>query len=149
MSDLDTLARVPVFSGLSEPQLRAVLEVVRPQRVPQGTVIIQEGKSGDSLFILTRGSVEVTKRLGLASVTLASEKEKTIVRLDAPQFFGEMGLLENAERSATVMALGGCDLLEIIRLDFERLPCRPEHRRHPFVAAAAHRPGPGQTHDGP
>ncbi len=122
MSDIETLQGIPLFHGLSAAQLRAITSIASPQRVPADAVILREGDRGDALFILAAGSVEVTKRLGLVgSMPLDVVKEKTLVRLDAPQFFGEMGLLEDAERSATVTALGECELLKVSRADFERL----------------------------
>ncbi|MBI4321488.1 MAG: cyclic nucleotide-binding domain-containing protein [Chloroflexi bacterium] len=122
MSDVDALRAIPIFAGLAEAQLGVILSTVRPQMVPSGAIILREGEQGDSLFILARGSVEVTKQLGLAlTVPVEGVKEKTLVRLDAPQFFGEMGLLQDTERSATVTARGECALLEIAKADFEHL----------------------------
>ncbi|MBI3976729.1 MAG: cyclic nucleotide-binding domain-containing protein [Chloroflexi bacterium] len=122
MSNGDQLRTMPLFGELTEEQLAAVLGVGRRQHVPAGAVILREGDRTDSLYILVGGSVEVTKRLGLATVDRANEpKEKTLVHLTAPQCFGEMGLLEKAERSATITAERECELLEITRADFERL----------------------------
>ena len=122
MSELDVLRNVPLFAGLSQAQLEAVVRAVRPHCVAVDQAILSEGEQGDSMFILVKGSVEVSKRLGpLASVSENGAKEKVLVRLHAPQFLGEMGLLEGTERSATVTARSECNLLELTQSDFERL----------------------------
>lgn len=122
MSDLALLRAMPLFAGLSDAQLQAVAAVLRPRAVPAGTAILREGDTSDALFILARGVVEVTKRFGFAlEQRVAPSKEKTLICLTAPQFFGEMGLLERSARSATITARTDCDLLEIGCADFERL----------------------------
>ena len=117
-----SLHALSLLRGLSESQLQSFLRAARMRRVEREAVILREGDQGDSLLILTRGSVTVTKRLGLTVAGPIDEaKAKVLVRLNAPQFFGEMGLLEGVERSATVTASEECTLLEISRSDFERL----------------------------
>ncbi|MBI4492728.1 MAG: cyclic nucleotide-binding domain-containing protein [Chloroflexi bacterium] len=122
MSEVEALGTIPLFDGLTEAQVGELLSVVQWRRFAAGATILREGERGDSLFILTSGTVQVSKRLGLAIAGgAAAAAEKTLVRLTAPQFFGEMGLFEMAERSATVIAFSECKLLEISRSDFERL----------------------------
>ncbi|MBM2811667.1 MAG: cyclic nucleotide-binding protein [Chloroflexi bacterium] len=122
MSINHSLEGMPLFDGLSEEQLGRLLSLTERTVVPDGAVILEEDGLGDSLFILASGSVDVTRRLGRAhGFAIDDPKEKTIVRLEAPQFFGEMGLLENAERSATITAHGACELLELTRADFSKL----------------------------
>lgn len=122
MNDLAALRDLTLFAGLSEEQLAAAASVGRRRRASAGMAILREGERGDSLFVLLAGSVETTKRLGLAAEAPGeTEREKVLVRLVAPQVFGEMGLLEDAERSATVTAQTECELLEVSRADFEKL----------------------------
>lgn len=123
MSDVDALRGVELFDGLTDAQLGSLHKVAREHSVPAGTVIVHEGGlGGDVLFVLTGGSVGVTKRLGLTAESPDDgARQKTIVRLEAPQAFGEMCLIEDAERSATITAHSDCKLLEIGRADFERL----------------------------
>lgn len=122
MNDVELLRATPLFAGLTDAQFEAVSRVVRRQKVPMGKAILREGERTDSVFILGSGTVEVTKRFGFAAEDATSErKQKTLIRLTAPQFFGEMGLLEQSERSATITARSACELLEITRADFEGL----------------------------
>lgn len=122
MSDLALLQAMPLFAGLRDAQLQAVSTVLRPRSVLADAVILCEGDESDALFLLASGTVEVTKRFGFAvEERVAPTKQKTLIRLTAPQFFGEMGLLERSERSATITARTACDLLVITCADFEQL----------------------------
>ncbi len=90
-----------------------------PGIFPAGEVIIREGDPGDSLFIMQSGEVEITKQLTLV-LDEDTPKERVFIRLNAENgvYFGEMGLLENETRSATVTALTDCSLLELHQKDF-------------------------------
>lgn len=120
---LQLFSKVSIFQGLSWPQLSSLLYVAKARTSDPGELIIQEGGEGDSLFILANGSVEITKTMTLVAKQDLTNVEKTLVRLDGsePVCFGEMGMLERAERSATVTATSPCRLYEIARADFERL----------------------------
>ena len=120
MSDLTPLRGIVLFAGLSDAQLGGIAAVVRRREARAGATIFREGEPGDSLFILARGSVDTTKRFGLLS-SEAAARQKVLVQLTAPQFFGEMVLLEDAERSATVTAATDCVLYELARAEFARL----------------------------
>lgn len=122
MSVTESLRQTPLFAGLSEAQFESLIAVARPRRASNGEVILKEGGESTSLLILTSGAALVSRRLGLASAAEDDEAtEKTLVRLPAPQFFGEMALLGETRRTATISAAGECELLEIGRHDFERL----------------------------
>jgi CRP-like cAMP-binding protein len=68
-----------------------------------GEVIVKEGSSGTEMYIISTGAVRVTK--------LMNDKEVELARLDRGDFFGEMSLLENVPRSATVTAVGTTKVL--------------------------------------
>lgn len=122
MEHLDSIRAVPLFDGLTESQLQIILDMTTRRGVAAGTTILQEGEHSYSLFVLLRGQVDVTKLLGLtAGAPIDLAKDKTIVRLAAPQFFGEMAILGDAVRTATVVASTECDLLELRQADFDRL----------------------------
>jgi CRP/FNR family transcriptional regulator, cyclic AMP receptor protein len=116
------LRDIPVFKGLTDVQLATVAAVLKRTRVRSGKVIIREGDRAGSLYVLTSGSVGTSRRMGLAAQGPDQpEKRKVLVHLSAPQFFGEMGLLTELERSASITADVECELLEFTREDFERL----------------------------
>ena len=115
------IAAIPLFRGLSDGQLQAVAAVLHEARAAQGDEILTEGEPGRSLFVLVGGTVETTKHLGVIGLDGATPRQKVLVKLSAPQFFGEIGLLEDTPRSATVRAATACELLELRREDFDRL----------------------------
>lgn len=120
--DVESLRGIPIFGPLSDGQLREVAAAVRRRVVPAGTVIFREGERSTSVYILVRGSASTTKRLGLAvRDPVETPKQKVLVHLAAPQFFGEVGLLSDLERSATITTESECEIIELARADFERL----------------------------
>ncbi len=121
------LANVPLFRGLSDEQRRAITAVLRQARARAGEEILTEGDPGRSLFILVDGTVETTKHLGVVGLDGETPRQKVLVKLSAPQFFGEIGLLEDTPRSATVRAATPCELLELRRDDFEALVASDVH----------------------
>lgn len=111
-----------MFRGLTQEQVQSFVKLGRPKKVGAGEPMLREGESGATMFILDEGEVEITRRLGLTTEDSAGPSHrKRLIRLAAPQIFGEMGLLEDAGRSATVTAITDCSVLEVTREDFQRL----------------------------
>ncbi len=119
MKDIDFFKKIFIFQDLQDEELQQVLNLAQPCSFSEKAFIIKEGDSGDSMYIMCEGDVEITKRL---TMTLDQDlpKEKRMIRLKAEDgvSFGEMALLENDTRSATVTALTDCRLLELSRDDF-------------------------------
>src|SRR5690606_20423621 len=105
------LPTVPLFSFLDEEAFIKVLSELQLRRYVKGNAIIQEGEPGDSFFILVEGDVQVSRQIGGKQVDLA--------RLHHGAVFGEMALITNAARTATVTALDDCDLLQLKRSSLE------------------------------
>lgn len=120
--EVEPLRGLTVFAGLTDAQLERVAGVLKRHAIPAGMEILTEGERSTSLFVLARGTVGTSKRLGLAvRGPTDAAKQKFLVQINAPQFFGEMGLLTDHERSATVTAQTECEVLELRREDFDRL----------------------------
>jgi CRP/FNR family cyclic AMP-dependent transcriptional regulator len=119
MDDLAFYNKIFIFQDLNEEELQQVLHVAKPCFFATNSVIIKEGDSGDSMYIMGQGEVEITKRLTMV-LDQDLPKEKRMIHLKAEDgvSFGEMALLENDTRSATVTALTDCHLLELNREDF-------------------------------
>jgi CRP/FNR family transcriptional regulator, cyclic AMP receptor protein len=96
------LATVPLFHNAPDRALDVAASVVRSRRFEPGTVLFQEGDSGDALYILASGLVKLSK------IDLGGH-EKTLALLQPPEFFGEMALLGQATRSATAVTLSTVD----------------------------------------
>jgi signal transduction histidine kinase len=115
---LDELRKIPLFADLSEEDLEQLYQMAETVSVPAGELVLQEGDQGDSLFVVLSGELEVTKRQGSQDVLLALYKPG--------QFFGEMALLEQAPRSASVRTLQESRLLVVSQVAFQTLlSCSP------------------------
>lgn len=110
------LRSVDVFRPLSDDERRTAAAAFRHLHYSAGERILGEGEPGDSLFLIDRGEVEVSKRLGGVRRVLA--------RLGAGQFFGEMALLTGESRAASVTAVGDVDLFMLDKAGFERVLAR-------------------------
>ena len=89
---VERLAQVPIFSGCSKKELQTIARAVCPIEHEAGTVIAAEGEPGAGLFVIDKGS---------ADVTIGGRK---VNHLEAGEFFGEMALLDGGPRTATVTA---------------------------------------------
>jgi len=78
-----------------------------------GQIVFCEYEPGDAFYLIQSGRVKIVKIFG--------NIEKTIDILKPGEFFGEMALLENAPRSASIIAIDDCKLLEFNRNNFEVL----------------------------
>ena len=108
------LAGIELFSELNEAELREIAALAQTRSAPTDTTIFHEGDPADSIFLVVGGRVKV--------VTTSSDgKEFILSVLGAGQVFGEMGLLEAAPRSASVVSITEVELLVIKRDDFDRL----------------------------
>jgi len=120
----DLLKEIPIFADLTEDQLNEVIGIISRESFAKGSIIVREGERGDTMYILERGTVEVSKTLTLKITRHdLGRMEKTLIKLRGEEhpFFGEMALLESDERSATITAAEDSELLVIKREDFERL----------------------------
>jgi CRP-like cAMP-binding protein len=119
--------KIYLFQDLEDREIEQILGLTSPRQFPAGQVIIREGEPGDSMYIMVGGEVEITKQLTLV-LDEDTPKERVMIRLKAEDgvYFGEMSLLENAARSATVTALTDCSLLELSQKDFLKL-VREDH----------------------
>lgn len=107
-------AVLALFPGHDDPAVRSALETAVLQSFPPGETIIQEDDPAEDFYVIVRGSVEVTRRSGVASLHLAT--------LTEGQFFGEIGLLQDVPRTATVVAGDrGTETLVLGREAFQRI----------------------------
>ena len=106
---LELLAQVPLFAGSSKRQLRGILEWTKEYRYKPGATIVQEGARGKELFVLLEGKATV------------SRNGKTVTRLAAGDFFGEMSVIDGRPRTATVVADEPVDCLVLKQADFRAL----------------------------
>jgi len=107
------LRSVPLFASFAEEPLRTLTTVVTRRSVTRGTIIMAAGDPTDSLYIVLSGRLKVM-------MSDADGKEVILTILGPGEFFGEMGLIDDAPRSASVIAIEPCELLAITRRDFRK-----------------------------
>jgi len=107
------LRTVPLFASFPDEQLRTLATVVSRRSASRGSIVIAAGDPTDSLYIILSGRLKVM-------MSDAEGKEVILSILSGGEFFGEMGLIDDAPRSASVVAIEPCELLVITRRDFKR-----------------------------
>jgi CRP/FNR family cyclic AMP-dependent transcriptional regulator len=107
------LKAVPLFSSFPEEQLRMLASVVARKSAPRSTIVMAGGDATDSLYIVLSGRLKVM-------MSDAEGKEVILSILGPGEFFGEMGLIDDSPRSASVVAIEACELLAITKRDFKK-----------------------------
>ena len=107
------LKAIPLFSSFPEDQLRMLTTVVGRKSVPRSTTVMGAGDPTDSLYIVLSGRLKVM-------MGDADGKEVILSILAPGEFFGEMGLIDDSPRSASVVTIEPCELLAIAKRDFKR-----------------------------
>jgi CRP-like cAMP-binding protein len=110
------LGQAPLFEGLSKKDLLALAKVTEDMEVPAGKVLCREGDIGHEFFVLVEGEVDV------------AQKGKRIATRQAPDVIGEIALIENVRRTATVTAKTPLRFFVLTRQSFWTLV-----DRHPQV----------------
>ena len=103
-----SVARVPLFARLDANAIASVAQLLKPRSVSANQVIVRRGDIADSMYFIMEGEVEV-------------DITPNPVRLKQGGFFGEIALVENIPRTATILSLTNCRLLVLETVDFERL----------------------------
>lgn len=108
---------VPLFSDLDPQRMVEVTRLLTPRLALPGEVIIRRGEPGHAMYFLASGTIEV-------------RFHDTRLRRETGEFFGEVALIKERTRTADVVAIGYCHLLELRASDFRRLL-----RRNPALKA--------------
>jgi len=107
--DPETLVgRVPMFQGLTQERIREITRLLKPQLAIPGETICSKGETGESMYFVSSGAIAV-------------QIEPQPVMLGSGDFFGEIALLKDAPRTASVVAETFSDLLILERRDFQKL----------------------------
>ena len=111
----ELLSANPLFAHLSAEQLATLAPLTRCLRFGPGETVVREGDPGDCLYQVVEGVLDVSKRGPV------SDSQLTVARLERNAVFGEMTLLTDEPRQATVRALEETVLLEVERCDLAPL----------------------------
>jgi len=126
LNRLELVSAVPLFENMDAEKRQSIANLLRPRLVIPGEVICKEGDTGDSMFFISSGALSVNLKDG--AVTLGSG-----------DFFGEIALLKETPRVATVAANSFCELLVLRKTDFEELLINTPQLRNEIEKVAADR----------
>lgn len=102
------VSKVPLFVNLDAAQIAEVVSLLTPIVVPANQAVVRVGEDASSMYFVVSGRLEV-------------QMHPNPVYLEAGDFFGEMGIIEARRRSASIIALSECNLLELKAEDFHQL----------------------------
>jgi CRP-like cAMP-binding protein len=119
MDEAEVLAKVSLFSGMKASDLERIAGLAQSHVFQAGETIIREGDRDGRLFVIVSGEVDVIKGLG-------KKTERYVRTLGPLNYFGEMALIDDLVRSASVVAKGVTDVLILdqwsLRQDIEKYP---------------------------
>ena len=107
------IAHIPLFEHCGGGGVRRIAEMLEPESFAEGDKIVRQGESGESMYVIARGTVQVLREDGNESRLLAI--------LASGGFFGEIALLAESPRTATVRAATPCTMLRLRRKNLEQL----------------------------
>ncbi len=111
MSKTDHLRNVPIFTDLSDSDLNRIASKMVSRYYEKGQMILLEESTGETFFIITSGTVKVTR--------LSDDgREVILALLGESDFFGEMSLLDGEVRSANIVANEDAEVMTLSRRDF-------------------------------
>lgn len=125
----DALGRCPFFADLSRGELRELAKVTEDMEVEEGKSLTREGAAGSEFFVIVDGEVAVTKD--------GSE----IRTMGEGDFFGEISLLEDSPRTATVTAKTPLRFFVLTRQNFRALLAKQPELEEKVTSALRERLG--------
>jgi len=108
------LANIPLFAGLEEHELSVIYKGAMVKRFPRNTIVIHEGDDSDSLFLILDGRVKVF---------LTSEKGREVIlnTQSTGEYFGELALLDDLPRSASVITVESSQFCVVSKTAFQEV----------------------------
>jgi CRP-like cAMP-binding protein len=106
---LRLISRVPLFQACSQAELARIASIAEQVELPQGEVVFREGEPGDDFYVLVKGSADVRTR------------KRHVRSLRAGDFAGEIALLLDVSRTATVTTTSPVIALHVTRKGFSAL----------------------------
>ncbi len=105
------LRGIHIFEGLTINELAAIASVTEEMTVPAGDLVLKEGETGDSMFLVINGEVSVSK-------AKADGGELELDRIKDGDYFGEMALFDEEPRSASIKAVKASRFLVLYKREF-------------------------------
>jgi len=108
------LKGIEIFSGLDPSELAAIASVAEELDYAEDRVVIKQNDIGETLYLIIEGQVQVI-------MEQAEGKEELLNHIEAGGAFGEMALIDDAPRSATIRTVGPCRFLIIHKQEFKEI----------------------------
>jgi CRP-like cAMP-binding protein len=119
---IELLQRVPLFEALAAEDLAEVAEVAVPRRFRSGEIVFREGDSSDTCYVIRSGHARAVREH-------SDGRSITIAHFGPGDIFGELAMLDDERRSATIETLEPTEVVGILGPDMRRLL-----REHPEIA---------------
>lgn len=103
--NLNDLRKSPLFQGLSDDELQKLMDMAEPLSLRAGECLIRQGDMGDAAYVVIKGELEIQKQTGNSLIKIDVRNPGDVV--------GEMALLSNATRNASVIAKSDVEVLRI------------------------------------
>ena len=117
---LEIIRQVPLFTGLNNRQMKTLADRLTEREYEKGESIIVQGKGGQGLFIIAEGTAEAVREL-------PDGEQVKVNDCASGDFFGELALLDDGVRTATVRATSIVKCLVLVRWDLQNaLTLEPE-----------------------
>jgi cAMP-binding proteins - catabolite gene activator and regulatory subunit of cAMP-dependent protein kinases len=113
-SNVELLARVPLFDDLSQEELERIAAVAVPRSYPRGVRVFHEGDQSDACYIVRSGNLRVTREH-------SDGRAIALATLGPGDFFGELAMFDGGTRSASVETLSEVELLAVPAGDMRRV----------------------------
>lgn len=117
----------PLFKGCADENLQEFVDVFTPRKFTNGSTVIKQGDQGDVFYVVESGSLDIYINVGQG-------KDKTETQVGVPYGpgagFGELALIYNSPRAATIRTSDDCVLWEITRTAFKGLQLQHEQKTH-------------------
>jgi CRP-like cAMP-binding protein len=127
---VELIKRVPLFADCSKGELEQIAHIADEIDLPEGKELTRQGERGREFFVLLEGGADVT------------QDGQSINQLGSGDFFGEIALVEDRPRTATVTATSPVRALVITDRAFRQLLDEQPEIREKVLAASAARTGP-------
>jgi len=109
--DQKILEKVPLFYGLSPEAMQNLVQATTRKTYPKDTTLVEENETGETLYMIFSGKVKVTN--------IGPDGKEVILSVLGPgEFFGEMALLDDEPRSATVVTMEKTEMISLRRKEF-------------------------------
>ena len=99
-----------IFKELNKEESEKLAKVFEEKHIPKDTLLIKEGETGDSAFLLLEGKISITKE-----TMYGEDYVVTIIEGGGDEFFGEVNLIDKGVRTSTIKTVEDSTILEVTR----------------------------------